>query len=366
MIKKVEIDIDVVEMAKIRIINIFKNGIPVVLSISGGKDSICLTSLIYDLCREGKIDKSLLTICFIDEEAIYDCVEQIVKEWRLKFLELGVKFDRWCIEVKHFNCFNTLTQDESFICWDRYKKDVWVRKKPPFALDNPPDLYARQENYQSFAPRHYKGSCLMMGVRASESLQRSKNIANKRQNNDLKFFPIYDWKDTDVWQYIYKNNLNFPNAYIYLYQTGSNRKDMRISQFFSVDTAKSLVKMNEYYPNLFDKVCKREPNAYMAMLYFDTELYRRKKTQTGEKDTIDYKKKVLELMSNEEFFDTREKKRILAEVKATCLKYGLVLGPKQWKTAYEILVGGDPKNRTYRSWITQIFSNLRKDIEHGK
>lgn len=366
MIKRTEIDIDVVEMARRRIINIFKNGLPVTLSISGGKDSICLSSLIYDLCREGKIDKSLLTVCFIDEEAIYDCVEQIVKEWRIKFLEIGVKFDWWCIEVKHFNCFNTLTQDESFICWDRYKKDVWVRKKPPFALGNPPDLLARNETYQSFCPKHYYGSCMLIGTRASESIQRAKNISKKRGSDNMKFFPIYDWKDTDIWQYIYKKNLNFPNAYIYLYQTGSSRREMRISQFFSVDTAKSLVKMNEYYPDLFDKVCKREPNAYMAMLYFDTELYRRKKTQRGQEDKTDYKKKTLELLSNEAFFDTKEKRRVMLNVKGACLKHGVVMKKNHWKTAYEILVGGDPKNRTYRAWITNIFSDLRKEIDNGR
>ena len=36
---------------------------------------------------------------------------------------------RFCLEVKHYNCFNELSNDETFICWDRYKKDVCINGK---------------------------------------------------------------------------------------------------------------------------------------------------------------------------------------------------------------------------------------------
>ena len=106
-----ELEQDVVSAANERIKNIFANQLPVYLSLSGGKDSITLASLVYDLCVSGEIDKSILTVDFIDEEAVFDDVEAIVKEWRSKFMLIGVKFRWWCIEVKHFNCFNQLTND---------------------------------------------------------------------------------------------------------------------------------------------------------------------------------------------------------------------------------------------------------------
>lgn len=363
MIRKIEIGVDVVTAAKQRIKNIFANGVPVILSMSGGKDSICLSNLVYELCVSGEIDKSLLTVDFIDEEAIFPCVERVVKNWRIKWLSLGVKFRWWCVEVKHYNCFNTLTQDESFICWDRYKKDVWVRQRPPFAITSHPLLNARKETYQAFLPKINKGCAQIVGLRVSESIQRFNAIGGKTNYNDLKFYPIYDWKDTDVWKYIYDRNLEFPEIYMYLYQTGSSKKEMRVSQFFSIDTAKSLVEMNQYYPKLHERICKREPNAYMAMLYFDTELFRRKKTVGGEKDTTDYKAKTLELLADDTFFNTKSRQDDRRKIQTLILKQGTLIKRGTWKMIYNMLVAGDPKQRTYRAIVNNIFSELKNEVK---
>ena len=96
----------------------------------------------------------------------------------------------------------------------------------------------------------------------------SKNVQTRM------FHPLYDWRDTDIWRYIRDKELAFPDTYMHLYQTGSTRRQMRISQFFSIDTARSLVKMEEYEPGLMDRITRREPNAYLAALYWDTEMFR--------------------------------------------------------------------------------------------
>lgn len=44
-IKRCESSIDVVKAAKIRIRNVFQNGLPVYMSFSGGKDSLCMAQL---------------------------------------------------------------------------------------------------------------------------------------------------------------------------------------------------------------------------------------------------------------------------------------------------------------------------------
>ena len=147
------------------------------MSFSGGKDSLCLAQVVYSLIESGEIDATRLTVLFIDEEAIFPCIEDTVKTWRKKFLLAGAKFDWWCVEVRHFNCFNELTADESFICWDRYKEDVWVRRPPPFALRTHPLLRPREDNYQAFVPRITQGGIMMTGVRAAESVQRLQYMA---------------------------------------------------------------------------------------------------------------------------------------------------------------------------------------------
>ena len=145
-------DIDVVKAAEIRLKNVFKNGVTVYMSFSGGKDSLCLSQLIINLAQRGEINLNQLVVQFIDEEAIFPCIEKTVKEWRKKFLLLGAAFEWYCIEVKHYNCFNELTNDETFICWDRYKEDVWVRKPPSFAIRTHPLLKPRKDVKTSATP----------------------------------------------------------------------------------------------------------------------------------------------------------------------------------------------------------------------
>lgn len=352
MIKKHYAEIDVLTAARRRIRNIFANGLPVSLSVSGGKDSICLSHLVFQMCQSGEIDKRLLVVEFVDEEAIYPCVERVVRNMRRQWLSIGVPFLWWCIECRHFNCFNSLSEDESFICWDRYKREVWVREMPKFALTSHSLFRERKDTYQDFMKRKNKEKIILIGVRAHESIQRLRNIAACQSTVD-KAFPIYDWTDSDVWRYISENGLEYPDAYEFMYRTGTPLNQMRISQFFSVDTAKSLVSMCEFYPNLFDRICRREPNAYMAMLYFDTELYRRKKTQ-GKRDTTDYKAEVFRLLNEPERFRTKTQKTSFVNCRRFVTMHGKILDNSNYKTIYQILVGGDPKGRTFRSLFNRV------------
>lgn len=361
MIKKIYSNIDVVTMAKTRIKNIFDTANEIELSLSGGKDSICLNNLVFEMCQSGEIDKSKLVIDFIDEEAIYPCVEKIVKQMRIQWITLGVEFRWWCIQCKHYNCFNQLTNDESFICWDDTKKDVWIRKMPPFAITKHPLMNDRHDTYQDFLNKVNKHKVCMIGVRAHESVQRLNNLA-ARESQD-KMFPIYDWTDTDVWNYIRIKNLDYPDAYKFMYQVGVPLNRLRISQFFSIDTATSLVQMCEFYPDLFNKICKREPNAYMAMLYFDTEMFRRKKESKAKakEENINYKEKLFELLKEDWRFQNTSGMKTKRTVERLLLLYAPIIKNMEYKRLYQAVLGGDPKGRSIRSIQLEIFRSLRKD-----
>jgi predicted phosphoadenosine phosphosulfate sulfurtransferase len=312
-------DLDVVTAARQRIINVFKNGLPVYLSFSGGKDSLCLSRLVIDLIQEGKIDPSQLTVLFVDEEAIFPCIEKTVYDWRKRFLLSGAKFIWYCVEVKHFNCFNALTNDETFICWDSQKENVWVRKPPEFAVREHLILKKRIDSYQDWLARMCADGITIVGIRTAESIQRLKNIAlmnysGRKITAKRHIFPIYDWRDNDVWLYLLEKAVNIPDIYLYLWQSGTGKNRLRVSQFFSVDTARVLVKMNEYYPDLLERVIKREPNAYLAALYWDSEMFgrnsRARKRLEGNTDR-DYKSELLKLFGNMDiYFDTPRKKYI--------------------------------------------------------
>ena len=369
MIKKKELEVDVLTASKQRIIKIFESGNKVRMSFSGGKDSIVLADIIYNLCVTGQIDKSLLYVAFIDEEAMYDDVVNIVQMWRKKFLQIGVKFDWYCMQYKHFNCLNSLSENEAFVCWDEAQKENWVRQPPSFAIRRHPLLVEQEDNYQSFLSKLDKqnGYLSITGVRIAESIQRQQNIARMKTNvSGNSCFPIYDWTDKDIWLYIYKYNVKIPDAYENMYRIGVQKNKLRISQFFSVDTAKCLVNMSEIYPNLMERVIKREPNAYLCAMYWDTEMFgkstKKRRQLENKEEEKDYKKLVFDLMKNPPKDFNKNQLHLIREFKRdmVLVDYSLC-DVKVYKEIYECIATGDPKDRKKRA----ITSNVRKQIAKG-
>ena len=363
-VKRVASNVDIVTAARQRIKNVFSNGVPVYMSFSGGKDSLCLADLTLKLIQAGEIDPAQLTVLFIDEEAIFDCIEETTKAWRKKFLLAGAKFQWWCIEVKHFNCLNELSSDETFVCWDRRKRDVWVRQPPPFAVRNHPLLKPRVDNYQSFLPRVTRDGIMMTGVRAAESVQRLQYMAalgvgGKGITNTNTIYPIYDWKTTDVWLYLRNERVEIPKVYLQMYQVGANRNQLRVSQFFSADTVPVLVHLAEYDPALMERVLRREPNAYLAMLYWDSEMFHRttrKRRELEGKDTKDYRALLKEMLFEHpaDFFNTPHKREVAKQYRKLFIRMDGMARPRDYRKMYEGLVAGDPKLRTLRAIYQDI------------
>lgn len=375
-VKRSSSSIDVLTAARQRIINVFNNGVQVYLSFSGGKDSLCIAHIILSLIQEGKINPQQLIVQFIDEEAIYPCIEKSTLEWRKKFLLVGAKFEWYCIEVRHYNCFNELSNDESFICWDRYKKDSWIRKPPSFAIRDHRLLRPREDTYQDFLYRLHSDGITMTGVRVAESVQRLINFSQrsnkpKKGKVERQILPIYDWTDKDVWLYLRNFKVKIPDIYLYLWQSGASKRQLRVSQFFSIDTARSLVKMNEYYPNLMERIIKREPNAYLAALYWDSEMFGRKtknrKELEKEQKDKDYKAELMLLLRNiDKNFNTDHKRHVAKRYRNFFMQVSTFADNSDYKKLYEGLKGGDPKLRTLRGLYKQIYRKYFKTGDEVK
>lgn len=372
-IKRKEASIDVLEAAKIRIKNVFANGLPVYMSFSGGKDSLCLADITLGLIQCGEINPQLLTVQFIDEEAIYKCIEDKVKEWRKKFLMVGARFEWYCLQVRHFNCFNALENDESFICWNETKKDRWVRRPPAFAITKHPLLRERIDSYQEFLDKKCSDGMCMVGVRTAESLQRLQNFSRitfkgKGSAGRFKIYPIYDWKNKDVWKYLLERNVDIPEIYMYMWQAGMTKNQMRVSQFFSVDTARSLVRMNEFYPDLMERIIRREPNAYLASLYWDSEMFGRSSKGRRENEDSelmkDYRKELNHMFAHfDEYFDTPHKRKVAKSYRNFYLTIMNIADDREIKKLYEALLAGDPKLRNLRALYQNVYSKYVQEAK---
>ena len=148
-VKKIYGKISVVDAARQRVRNVFSNGTKVYMSFSAGKDSLCMSHIVYDLILRGEIDPKQLTVLFVDEESIYESMEQMAMRWRKRFMSVGAEFRWYCLPLKQVSILHHLQNDERWITWEPGKENVWIRNPPPFAIRSSPYLSSPGEmNYQ--------------------------------------------------------------------------------------------------------------------------------------------------------------------------------------------------------------------------
>lgn len=212
-------------------------------------------------------------------------------------------------------------------------------------------------NYQAFSAKIFKNIPVIVGLRTAESVQRKSCIATRRGSGDNRFvYPLYDWKDKDIWLYIRRFNLEMPVSYIYLYKVGVPVNRLRISQFFSIDTIKVLPKVLEFYPDLYERIVRREPNADLVMLYWDTDMFRSSQQDEKFDQEKDYRAMLAEAMKQAVAHpDMYAGFKIAKRLYVQCSE---VTTQKTYKKIYQILVAGDPKGRTARV--------VSMDMKNGK
>lgn len=167
--------------------------------------------------------------------------------------------------------------------------------------------------------------------------------------------------------------MDIPEIYLYLWQAGTRKGQLRVSQFFSIDTARSLVKMNEYYPDLMERVIRREPNAYLAALYWDSEMFGRSTSTRKENEQgrpkEDYKAKLIDMFNNMDiYFTTKHKMYVATRYRNFFIQVAAIANDKDYKAIYEGLSSGDPKLRSYRALYQRIYGRYiteakRKEAE---
>lgn len=354
---------NVLEAARQRIKNIFANGLPVYLSFSCGKDSLCLSHLTLDLILRGEIDAKQLTIIFIDEEGLYPSMLEAAYRWREKFLRVGVKFEWYCLEFKQVCVIDNLSASESWITWEKSKREVWMREPPPFAImEHHLVPYAGYCNYQTFCDNRCVDGINMIGLRATESIQRLYAVAKIKCNK--KIYPIYDWKDSDVWLYIKENNLEFPEIYIRLYEAGETRQRLRLSAFFGAESIAGLKWIAETDPELWEKIERRYPNAYLVLLYWDSEMFkrrsRRRSTLEIDSEPQDYKAKLYDLLfiNTQNYTISPDTFKCLNFWRSWVKEHSYYMTPKLCQRSYEAILAGDPKLRSFRAIVVEMFQKM--------
>lgn len=359
-------NMNVYQAAEKRVLKVFAENYHVDLMFSGGKDSIAVFLVVFNTMRKFGISFKRLSVTFVDEEAIYPDVPDIVAQYRRMIIERGATFNWLCLPWRHYNCTNTLNDEDSWTCWDIRARDKWVRTPPPYAFRWHPDFkygMSYQEFFKAVAKKHPK-FVQIVGVRAAESVQRLmffNSLAYKKRATRVYLkYVIYDWKDSDVWKCIMDNHAPFPKTYINLWRVGA---PLRMSQIFAADTCRSIPKLLVFYPGFYEKLQRRCPNIDIVLLYYDTRLF--KSSSQNSKHGVGNDEKTMRAEIRKELLEGKKKGRDDRGFLLACKAWSKTerysgLNLAAYRHILNMISGGDMKSRTYRAFMIDLNASLRK------
>ena len=183
-----------------------------------------------------------------------------------------------------------------WICWEKAKKDKWVREMPEFAINEDNNIfpffrYAME--FEEFVPEFEKwyqekkgGMCgSFVGIRCDESLNRFRTIVsqkkdrlkdkpwttrNKPLKNSYSIYPIYDYKTEDVWIATFNNNFEYNYVYELMYKNGLGIHQQRLCQPFGDDQKNGLDQYRAIEAENWDKLLKRVAGVNFGNIYCRT------------------------------------------------------------------------------------------------
>lgn len=112
----------------------------------------------------------------------------------------------------------------------------------------------------------------------------------------------------------------------------------------------------------------REPNAYLAALYWDSEMFGRNTAARRERERgsqeKDYKAALLELFSDmDKNFQTKHKRYVAERYRIFFMSVSVLVDNRDCKMIYEGLMSGDPKLRTYRALYQRIYGKYAAEAK---
>lgn len=308
MLKQVYIKDNVKDAAEKRISYIFNEFENIIVSISGGKDS---TVLCWMALQEAHRRNRRIGIFFLDEEVVYQStIEQVT--WLMNLYPENTVRIWFQFPFKLTNATSLI--DSQLICWEPGKHEIWMRPKISYSIKNIPwnrdtqtirdknkgfGFYDVIDNFQASK----KNTAFLVGLRAIESMNRFRAVAKNpgykdcywcskihKSEGSVVFYPLYDWIFSDIWKYIYDNNIRYSRIYDYQFKKGMPQNEIRVSSLIHEKAFKSLVELPEFEPKTYDKLLKRIKGIQIGNLYGkDAKMLRARKLPKNYKNWMEYR-----------------------------------------------------------------------------
>ena len=286
---------NVYEALRKRLKFIFEEFDNIYVSFSGGKDSGLLLNLVLDYRKEHFPEKRI-GVFHQDFEAQYTVTTEYVKRTfeRLK-KEPGVELYWVCLPMATRTAVGSY--EMYWYPWDDKKQESWVRELPKGKYvihmgNNPMTTYRYRMHQEDLAKqfgRWYrmshenKNTVCLLGMRASESLQRYSGFLNKKYGYHGECWisrtfkdvwcasPMYDWSLEDVWHANCIFDYDYNRLYDLYYKAGLKVSQMRVASPFNDYSKDSLNLYRVIDPEIWVKLVGRVQGANFAAIYGKTK-----------------------------------------------------------------------------------------------
>lgn len=262
----------VLDASRERISYIFDQFENIIVSISGGKDSTVLAHLAL---MEAKRRNRKIGLFFLDEEVVYQAtVDQV--EYLMSLCPANTI--RYWLQIP-FNLTNSTSfEDGQVQCWQSEARKKWLHKRSEKNILHQPwshdtviadknkgfGFYDVFHNFELAKPN----TAHLVGLRAVESPNRWRAMVNskgykdtywstKRKNGSYTFYPIYDWIVSDIWKYIYDNQLKYHRYYDFAFKKGVHPHSMRVSSLTHEKSFKAIQDLPEFEFKTYEKLLAR-------------------------------------------------------------------------------------------------------------
>ena len=281
---KVYNDKNVFDASLERIEYAFDNFDNLCVSFSGGKDSTLMIQLV-DMIAKKK--NKQFDVLFIDMEAQYLMTIEHINSLKNKLKTIR-DFYWVCLPLSLRNAVSVF--EPRWICWEKEKKEKWVREMPDFAINEDNNIfpffrYAME--FEEFVPEFQKwyqekkgGKCgSFVGIRCDESLNRFRTetlsgfgwtTRNKPLENSYSIYPIYDYRTEDIWTAMFKNDFEYNYVYELMYKNGLGIHQQRLCQPFGDDQKNGLDQYKAIEAENWEKLLKRVAGVNFGNIYCRT------------------------------------------------------------------------------------------------
>lgn len=285
--RKYNPDKNVYDAAIERLDFVFANFERIYLSFSGGKDSGVMLNLVLQYMRKRGITRKI-GVQILDNEANYEQSLDFMHSILQNNLDLLDVY--WCCLPITLPCTVSAYAIE-WQCWGERDKERWIRPMPtqPYIVNfqNHPFPFFKEdmsydEFWDGFAEWYSQGKqCAnLIGIRASESLNRFRAILNDRKEmlegkawtkkntaHTYNVYPIYDWRTEDIWTANAIFEWEYNTLYDLFYKAGVPVHKMRVASPFMSESKSSLNLYRVIDGHTWARLCARVQGANFIATY---------------------------------------------------------------------------------------------------